>query len=189
MAAEPVTDINHAWCVGCWKAFNAYAKRENLCYIYGAKGVKLDSRKKFDALWNAEPAYFCKYSDEEKEQIWNNSKGKTAYDCSGFIAWFVYPWFKTYSTALWNKRSVETSMKDGLAGQLLYTTFGGHGRHIGIDIGNGWCADMGVESTDANVAAGIDSVRIRRLSDVDYWEHSFQIIGVDYTGSTASEIC
>lgn len=185
---KAVTDIDRTWAVGCWRAFNAYAMREHFCYLYGAKGVRLDSRNRFDALWAAEPSYFAKYTPEEKEEIWKNSQGKIAYDCSGFVAWYCYPFLKMYSSALWNKRSVETSFSAGLAGQLLYTTFGGHGRHIGIDVGNGWCMDMGVESTNANVAAGLDSIRMRRLADVDYWEHSFQVIGVDYTGSTSKEI-
>lgn len=184
----PVSDIQRTWAVGCWKALQAFKRRDEFCYIYGAKGVLIKDRATFERLWAAEPKYFSKYTAEQKEEIFNNSVGKTAYDCSGFVGWYVYDWLKTYSTNMWNKRSVETGFSDGLAGQLLYTTFNGTGRHIGIDVGNGWCMDMGVESTNANVEAGLDSIRMRRLSEVDYWEHSFQIIGVDYTGSTAKKV-
>ena len=71
----------------------------------------------------------------------------------------------------------------GVAGSILYTTFGGRGRHIGLDIGYGWCLDMGYESTDAIVASGNDSVRLTRIGETA-WEKSGQTRVLDYTGAS-----
>lgn len=174
------------WKSAVLKAQWAFQHRNKFCYIYGAKGQKITSREIFERLWNAEPEYFKKYTPEEKEEIFRNSYGKFAYDCSGFVSYFCYPTLKTYSTGLYNQRAKEhEDWMKSTAGSMLYTTFKGTGRHIGIDGGNGYFFDMGVESTNKNVQAGIDSVRCRPFSIFpNYWEHCFEHKDVDYSFTT-----
>ena len=70
-----------------------------------------------------------------------------------------------------------------MAGSVLYTTWGGKGRHIGLDIGYGFCLDMGYESTDAAVREGRDSVRLTRIAETA-WEKSGRSRVLDYTGAS-----
>jgi len=68
--------------------------------------------------------------------------------------------------------------------ELLFTTFGGSGRHIGIDAGLGFALDMGNESTDYMVSVHRDSVRLTNIGQTA-WEHSFQTAAVNYNGAYA----
>ena len=162
-------------------ALTMYRNRSQYCYLYGAKGAKLNSRQDILNFFAAEPQYFSKYSDAEKEQIIRNSIGKTAYDCSGFTGHCTGD--QQWSTGQINNCSVITTPREGVAGSLLYTTFGGKGRHISLDIGYGWCLDMGYESTDAVVARNDHSVRLTRISETA-WEKSGRSRLIDYTGAT-----
>ena len=147
-----------------------YVNRDAYAYFYGAKGQVLTDQVMTN-LWNAEPAYFRRYTAEQKKQIFNNSRGKIGSDCSGFACKVTGE--TGYSASIYAKRTVETSLAEGVAGQFLYTTWGGAGRHIGIDAGMGFCLDMGYESTDENVRLHRDSVHLYKIGDVA-WEHSFQ---------------
>lgn len=160
-------------------ALQMYKDRDKYAYFYGAKGQKL-TKATMDALWNAEPDYFKKYSDEEKAQIYKNSLNKIGLDCSGFVTRVTGE--TGYSIGIYNKRTKETSLAEGVAGQFLFTTFNGAGRHIGLDAGWGFSFDMGNESTDYMVSVHKDSVRLLSIGDVA-WEHSFQTAAVNYNGS------
>ena len=103
------------------------------------------------------------------------------YDCSGFTGFCTGD--RQWSTGQINNCSVITTPEKGTEGSLLYTTFGGTGRHIGLDIGCGFCLDMGYESTDNNVLLKRDSVRLTRISETA-WEKSGQTKVMDYTGAT-----
>lgn len=126
----------------------------NFCYIYGAKGTKINSRADVEYFFQAEPAYFKRYSAEEKEQIIRNSIGKIAYDCSGFVGWLCTGDHQYSAGQIGNAHGIQTT-NAGLAanpeGSILFTTYGGRGRHIGIDVGHGFCCDMAYESTDYNL--------------------------------------
>ena len=163
------------------RGLDAYRHRDAYAYFYGAKGQLLTDGV-MTQLWNAEPAYFAKYTPAQKEQIFRNSRGKLGYDCSGFTGW-VCTGDRQYSTGQIGNCKVVTTPAMGVAGSLLYTTFGGKGRHIGLDIGYGWCLDMGYESTDAIVASGNDSVRLTRIGETA-WEKSGQTRVLDYTGAS-----
>ena len=159
----------------------AHTRRREMVYFYGAKGQVLT-----DALMNyfisASPSHFSQFSAEEIEQIKRNSRGKLAYDCSGFTGW-VCTGDKQYSAGqIANCSSVTSDLVAGVAGSILYTTHGGKGRHIGIDIGYGYCLDMGIESTDEMVRLGYDSVRLRKVLECG-WELSGQSNVIDYTGA------
>ena len=157
-----------------------YRHRDQYAYFYGCKGQVLTDAT-MNALIAAEPNYFAKYSAAEIEQIKRNSRGKVGYDCSGFTGHCTGD--MQWSTGQINNCSLITTPRDGVAGSLLYTTFGGKGRHIGLDIGYGYCLDMGYESTDAAVREGRDSVRLTRISETA-WEKSGQSRLIDYTGAT-----
>lgn len=164
-------------------AVQMYIDRDKYAYFYGAKGVVL-SDSVMQALWDAEPIYFRRYTAEQKRQIFNNSRGKIGYDCSGFVCTVTGE--TGYSSLIYSKRTVETSLAEGVAGQFLYTTWGGAGRHIGIDAGMGFCLDMGYESTDENVRLHRDSVHLYKITEVA-WEHSFQTAAVNYQGSYGTD--
>lgn len=158
----------------------------NFCYLYGAKGVKLDSRAKIEQYFAMEPAYFSKYNDEEKEQIIRNSLGKIAYDCSGFVGWLCTGDMQYSTGQIANCSYRTTDLASGVAGSILYTTYGGRGRHIGLDIGYGFCCDMACESTDANIKAGKAGVRFYKINDgTCAWEVSGMSNVLDYTGADA----
>lgn len=157
--------------------------RNKYAYFYGSKGIVL-TNEVMEALWNAEPMYFKRYTAEEKRQIFKNSLGKIGYDCSGFVCKVTGE--TGYSSSIYAKRTAETTLAEGVAGQFLYTTWGGAGRHIGIDAGMGFCIDMGYESTDENVRLHRDSVHLYRITDVA-WEHSFQTNAVNYNGSYGTD--
>ena len=163
------------------RGLDAYRFRDKYAYFYGAKGQLLTDQV-MDNLINAEKAYFSKYSPEQIQQIKRNSRGKIGYDCSGFVGW-ICTGDKQWSTGQINNCSKITTIRDGVAGSIVYTTFGGKGRHIGLDIGYGYCLDMGYESTDAVVAANNHSVRLTRLAETA-WEKSGQSRLLDYSGAT-----
>lgn len=163
------------------RGLEAYRNRDRYAYFYGAKGQVLTDAT-MAALIAAEPGYFAKYSAAEIEQIKRNSRGKIGYDCSGFTGW-VCTGDRQWSTGQINNCSVVTTPRDGVAGSLLYTTFGGKGRHIGLDIGVGYALDTGYESTDAVVAANNHSIRLTRISETA-WEKSGRSRLLDYTGAT-----
>ena len=174
------------WDEAIKNALRMYTQREKYVYLYGAKGTKLNTRADIEYFFRADPKYFARYSAEEKEQIIRNSLGKTAYDCSGFVGW-ACTGDKQYSTGQYGNNKFKTqNLASGIAGSCLYTTYGGAGRHIGIDIGYGYCCDMAYESTDANIAVGRAGVRLYKIMDgICPWEWSFQSKVIDYTGADA----
>lgn len=162
------------------RAFNIWARRDNYCYLYGAKGQRITSEL-FDYFVKAEPKHFAKYTTEELTKIKQNSIGKIGIDCSGFVA-LCYDWLPSnYSTGYYNSRVSEfNSITEGTSGALLYSTFNGTGRHIGIDVGSGFYIHS------ANELRGIEMCRF--IDNPGYWEHSFYIANVDYSGASAIAI-
>ena len=163
------------------RGLNAYRNRDAYTYFFGAKGQVL-TRKVMDQLWAAEQAYFSKYSIYEKEQIYRNSEGKIGGDCSWFTGW-ICTGDRQWSYGQISNCSIITTPREGVAGSLLFTTFGGRGRHIGLDIGYGWALDTGYESTDIVVARNDQSIRLTRISETA-WEKSGRSRLLDYTGAT-----
>lgn len=175
-----------SWFKVVQKAFEIFNNRSKYAYFLGAKGIRLTDDN-MNYLWNENKTYLNgKFSAEEKRQIFENSRGKIGYDCSGFYC--ACTGENDYSTGLYNNRAKETSLVDGVAGQGLYTTWGGtgYGRHIGLDVGYGYFMDCAYFSTDANIAKKRDSIRFGKISDVA-WEHSFQSKNINYNGSIATD--
>ena len=171
------------------RAYEFYHRRNRLCYLYGAKGATVTPTL-IQVLFEAYPEHYAKYTPGEKSEIIKNSVGKIAFDCSGFVC-ACFNWLpNTYSSALYSQASKEySSYAESRAGCMLYTTFNGTGRHIGLDCGSGLFAHMGNESTNRNIAAGLDSVRLEWFENYPfYWEHYFEHSKVDYTGTSAEVI-
>lgn len=117
------------------RARQLFSEKSDIAYLYGAKGQRCTDAV-FEQLWSAEPSYFKKYNAQQKAEIKNFCVGKRVMDCSGFINKCVGQF--NYSTGYWSKAKDKTTPADGLDGNILYTTFGGKGRHIGLDIGHGF---------------------------------------------------
>lgn len=166
-------------------ALHAYVHRDKYVYLYGAKGVLL-TRDTIHNYFAMEPAYFARYNAEQREQIIRNSVGKVAYDCSGFVGWLCTG-DKRYSLGQFENAHDKTQdLKAGPAGSILITTYGGSGRHIGLDIGYGFCCDMAYESTDENIRNGRAGVRFYNIHEgICPWEWSAQSNVLDYAGADA----
>lgn len=161
-------------------AIKAYRSKEYV-YLYGAKNVRLTSEAQIREYFKREPAYFAKYSEEEKNQIIRNSLGKIAADCSGFVGW-VCTGDKQYSIGQINNCSKYNTLQAGPTGSILFTTWGGTGRHIGLDVGNGLCMHIGWESTDKAIAEGRAGILFEPIT-ARAWEKSGESRVVNYKGS------
>lgn len=173
----------------------ALCKRKDIVYFYGAKGWIWNEKTKawdpqiltdplMDYFISAAPEHFAKYSKEEMEQIRRNSRGRIGIDCSGTTGWCTGD--RQWSVGQWGNVCKYNSLKDGPAGSLLFTTWGGKGRHIGLDVGGtgdgkGYCIQAGWEATDAKMREGKAGVFISPIAETA-WEQSGQTTFVDYSG-------
>lgn len=116
------------------KAVDLYANRSEYCYLYGAKG-QVVTDDLFKSLIICEPEYFSQYSKEQMDEIYWYSIGKIGIDCSGYIKLITGVEMPSFA---WIEKALnKTTPKAGTWGNMLFTTFNGTGRHIGIDIGEG----------------------------------------------------
>lgn len=159
-----------------------YENRDKYCYFYGAKGQVLTDSV-MNALWNAEPAYFSRYTAAQKTAIFNYSRGKIGLDCSAFVcqvlqnAGLITKGQWTYSTALIGKCTNVTNDPASAAspaGSLLYSSFHNAGRHIGVDGGAGCFYDIAAEGGTINK---------RSIAGWGKWEKAGRWPGVDYSGA------
>lgn len=151
-------------------ALHVLQYRDNYCYFYGAKGQRLTDEV-MDALIGAEPAYFRQYDALTLNAIKNYSRGKIGLDCSGFITYISG--VQGYSVSLIESCPVKTTPDLGVEGSLLFTTKGGVGRHVGIDIGYGFFLHFPKE---------MRTCELGRIKDY-VWEVSGQLKGIDYKGA------
>lgn len=149
------------------RATDLYSARDSFAYFYGAKGQVLTPAL-IKELMLVETAYFSKYTKEELEEIYHYSVGKIGIDCSGFIN--LLTGRVNWSTGYWEESLNKTTPVAGTWGNILYTTFSGTGRHIGIDIGEG---------RFLHAAKEMHSIEIGFIRDYA-WEGSGQIKGVSY---------
>lgn len=149
-------------------AVRAWENRAKYIYFYGAKSFTLDPVT-MQNLILAEPDYFSRFTPEELESLKEKSLYKIGLDCSGFIN-LVCNQFN-YSTGYINDSLNQTSPEKGTWGNILYTTFGGTGRHIGLDIGAGRFLHIGTMGKTIEMG----------LINEFPWERSGQIRNVDYT--------
>lgn len=151
-------------------ALNILQHRDSYAYFYGSKGQILTDDV-MNTLISLEAGYFSQYSKTEIAHIKNYSRSKIGLDCSGFIT--DISGIKGYSVSMYENCPVKTTPKNGVEGSLLFTTFGGVGRHVGIDIGYGYFLHFPKE---------LRTCELGRISEYP-WEHSGQLLGIDYTGA------
>lgn len=168
------------WSTVCDNAIAAF-RSQDYVYLYGAKNVRLTSEAQIRQYFAAEPAYFARYTAEEKNQIVRNSLGHIAADCSGFVGW-VCTGDKQYSIGQINNCSKYNTLSGGPTGSILFTTWGGAGRHIGLDVGNGLAMHIGWESTDKAIREGRAGILFEPISN-RAWERSGESNVVDYAGA------
>lgn len=162
------------------RAISAY-RSHGYVYLYGAKNVRLTSEAQIRDYFKREPAYFARYSEAEKAQIIRNSLGHMAADCSGFTGW-VCTGDQQYSIGQINNCSKYNSLQAGPTGSIIFTTWAGQGRHIGLDVGNGLCMHIGWESTDKAIAEGRAGILFEPIT-ARAWEKSGESNCVDYNGA------
>lgn len=153
------------------KAWKMFEEKDKYAYFYGAKGQVLTDAV-MDRLWEQNASYFKKYTAKQKKDIYNYSRGKIGLDCSGFVCW-VFEIPQMYSTGLYEQCPIKTTVANGVHGSIVYTTFGGTGRHIGIDVGYGNILHMGKEGSSVEY--------MKNASHPGFWEKSGELKGVDYT--------
>lgn len=140
---------------------------DEYAYFYGAKGQRLTDDV-MNALWNASPAYFAKYTKEQKKQIFNYSRNKIGYDCSGFVGHCVGD--MTYSMGLKANCVPNKSLAEGVEGSIMWRNE--PNRHVALDIGRGFLLEMGRE---------MHSVELNRIAEcADRFDGSGRHRAVDY---------
>ncbi len=151
------------------EAERMHVNKDAYAYFYGAKGQVLTDAV-MESLWAAEPDYFKRYTAAQKKKIFNYSRGKIGFDCSGFIAKITG--CNTYSGAIWEKCREKTTPALGPAGSILWKP-----GHVSLDIGLGFGIEMGAE---------LSSVEMFRIADhVPKFEASGKLkTFIDYTGAT-----
>ena len=155
------------WADVIGNAVHIMQERDKYAYWYGAKGQTL-TREVMKQLVAAEPEYYSRYSAKKLRELMDWSEGKIGLDCSGFINAITGQ--ANYSTGYFEESVNKTDPVSGTWGNILYTTHGGKGRHIGLDIGQGRFLHMPKEGESVTMG-------IIRLYD---WEASGQIKGVSY---------
>lgn len=154
------------------KCFEMYLHRDQYAYWYGANGAYLsDSTMLYLTATDEGRAYFTRYDQDTLRRLMDWSRGKTGLDCSGFVA--EVTGIRTYSLALWEQAECKTTPREGPEGSLLFTTFGGKGRHVGIDIGYGYFMHSRSEG---------HTLEIGRIEGYG-WEGSGRFPGIDYSGA------
>lgn len=141
---------------------------DKYAYFYGAKGAELTDYV-MNYLWNSEPVYFSRYNEQQKKEIFDYSRGKIGFDCSGFVGKCVDD--MTWSRGIWDHcYDKKVDVFQGVAGSIVYRT-----GHIGIDIGYGFYLNMGRE---------LHSVELGRFKEhIISWEGCGKHYNIDYTGA------
>jgi len=152
-------------------------------YFYGAKDIVL-TNDTMTYLFGAEPGYFSRYSKAEQEQIRKNCLNSRGVDCSGLSGW-KGTGDKQWSTGQINNCSQHVAPSQALPGYILYTTWNGTGRHVGVCLGKCdgilYAIQAGWEPTDNNLKLGRANIIVTRVSDTA-WEVAGASNAVDYTG-------
>lgn len=165
---------------------NAY-KSGQYRYFYGAKDDVL-SEYTMNELIKHSADYFSRYTSAQIEQIKKRCLNARGVDCSGLTGW-KGTGDKQWSTGQASNCSEYCAPMQAKPGYILYTTWGGTGRHIGICLGRCdgvlYAIQAGWEPTDYNVELGRANIIITRVADTA-WETAGASNAVDYTGLTDS---
>lgn len=149
------------------EALRMLQHKDEYAYFYGAKGQKLTDAV-MESLWQASPAYFKKYTPEQKRAIFAYSRNKIGYDCSGFVGHCVGD--MTYSMGLKGNCVPNKSLADGVEASIMWRNE--PNRHVALDIGHGFFLEMGREGY---------SVELNRIGEcLNRFDGSGRHRGVDY---------
>ena len=148
------------------KAYEVYLTRDNYCYLMGGKGQVVTDAL-IDNLMKWYPEHYSRYSEAEIKKIKNYSRGKIAFDCSGFTAFLHGD--NTYSGQQITNCKLNPSLAEGVAGSLLWKP-----GHVGIDVGYGLFMHFPIE---------LHTCELGWIRDYN-WEKSGLHKNIDYTGST-----
>lgn len=161
---------NMLWYDAIKKALEILEYKENYAYFFGAKGQVMTDEV-MEYLWEAYPNHFSKFTASDKKRIFNYTRGKIGFDCSGFVGHCVGD--MVYSGALIEHCDhIAPSLAEGVAGSILYKP-----GHVGLDIGYGFFLHFPGEGRTCELG------RIRE--GYIPWTKSGQHRNVDYTGADA----
>lgn len=152
------------------KGLEVLTYKDNYAYFYGAKGAVLTDVI-MNSLWDAYPEYNKQY-ENIKKAIFDYSRGKVGFDCSGFVGMIVGEPY-TYSTGIFEHcDKVGTNLFEGVAGSILYKP---DPRHIGIDIGYGF---------GLHFPNYMRSCEMFRIKDYKEFKYTGEHRNIDYNGAT-----
>lgn len=149
-----------------------HVHKNEYAYFYGAKGVRLTDAE-MNYLWNAEPEYFNKHypTPEDKKRVFDYSRGKIGFDCSGFISRVTG--VPGNSSSIFGKCHYKSDDPySGPAGSLLWAP-----GHIMLDIGYGYFLEFAKECSSCELQRISEQRnRIQKTGLLTGW--------IDYTGAT-----
>lgn len=147
------------------KALVMYVHRDQYAYLYGADG-EIGSDALVDQKVAAYPSYFAgKNVAAIKEAV----RGKTCYDCSGWIHTLFGAPDKSSGAIISDCIDVSTDLVAGVAGSVLWKN-----GHVGLDIGYGFCLDIPTE---------LQEIRLRKISECDWTKSGRWTNYCDYSGA------
>ena len=155
------------------RALELYNQREKYAYLYGGKGQQ-GTEENINAIINAYPSYFKKYSADQIAQIKAFCKGKILFDCSGLVCEVLG--IGDLDSGSLIKKCGATTIEDwgmdgkGTAGTLLWKQ-----GHIGINRGDG---------TFIHIPTELHSIEAGRIADYN-WTVCGKYPGIDYSGQAA----
>ena len=146
-------------------ALEILQNKDNYAYFMGAKGQVLTDDL-MEYLWSYYTTYFFMFFATQKKQIFNYSRGKIGFDCSGFVGKCIGDMSPSWE--LINHSTIMTTPVKGVAGSVLYKT-----GHVGLDIGYGFFLHFPVEMQSCTLG------RIREYN----WQTSGQNKYINYDGA------
>ena len=145
------------------RALKMYVERDRYAYFYGAKGERL-TEQTMNALIEAYPNYWNRFSIQAIEEIKRFSKNRIGYDCSGFIT--AVTGLAGNSATQYSKTVNKSSVTDSKAGALLYKP-----GHIGLDLGYGYTIHIGSAGATFEIAK-IQTVGFTKAGECPGYDYS-----------------
>jgi hypothetical protein len=146
-------------------AMYMYYHRDQYAYLYGTDG-ETGSDALVDKMVAAYPAHF---KGMDIAAIKEHVRGKTCYDCSGFIHTIFGAPDMTSSAIIGDCSFTTTDLVAGVAGSVLWKP-----GHIGLDIGYGYSLDIPTE---------LQTIRLLKISDYNWQKSGKWEKYADYTGA------
>lgn len=131
-------------------AMYMYVHRDKYAYLYGT-----DGETGSDALVDRQVAtYPAHFAGMDINAIKANVRGKTCYDCSGWIHTLFGAPDMSSSGVIADCSFTTSDLVAGVAGSVLWKS-----GHVGLDIGYGYCLDIPTE---------LQTIRLQKISEYDW---------------------